>query len=65
MIKILGILLVIGYIWGGWKFWKGYKNTNCQPSLSNRLLLSLFWPALWIANKSYRQNFQKALKGRG
>lgn len=63
--KILIILIVAGvYVWGARKFWIGYNNTNFQPSLTNRLTLSLLWPALLIVNKSYRQNFQKALRGR-
>jgi hypothetical protein len=49
---------------GIWKFWKGYQKTNFQPGVTNRIALSLLWPVLLIANKSYRQNFQKALKGR-
>ncbi|MGK7914196.1 MAG: hypothetical protein AB4038_01400 [Prochloraceae cyanobacterium] len=63
MIKFLGIVLVISYFWGIWKFWRGYRRTNFSPAIANRLVLSLFWPVLAIANKSYRQNFQKALKG--
>jgi hypothetical protein len=57
-------VLVGGYAWGAWKFWKGFRRTNFQPSLGNRVALSLLWPALLVVNKSYRQNFQKALKGR-
>ncbi len=64
MVKLLGIVLVIVYIWGCIKFWQGFKRTNFVPTFANRLLLAAFWPALLIVNKSYRQNFQKALKGR-
>ncbi len=63
MMKLIGIVLLVGYIWGIWKFWKGFQRTNFNPSLPNRLRLSLLWPALWVMNQSYRQNFQKALKG--
>ncbi len=63
MMKLIGIVLLVGYIWGIWKFWKGFGRTNFNPSLPNRLRLSLLWPALWVMNQSYRQNFQKALKG--
>lgn len=55
--------LIIVYVGGVWKFWKGFHRTNFSRRLSNRLSLSLLWPALLIANKSYRQNFRKALKG--
>ena len=61
--QLIGFLLLVIYLWGIWKFWRGYKQTNFSPSLSNRLALSLLWPVLLIANQSYRQNFRKALKG--
>ena len=57
------IALFIGlgvYTWGALRFWTGFRRTNFT---SNRLLLTAMWPALVIANRSYRQNFQKALKG--
>ncbi|NEP13694.1 MAG: hypothetical protein F6J92_21465 [Symploca sp. SIO1A3] len=59
------ILLIIFGIYGycAWKFWKGFERTNFARSLPNRITLSLLWPVLVIANKSYRQNFTKALKG--
>lgn len=60
--KLLGVLAFIGYAWGMWKFWKGYRRTNFSPSLSNRVILSVFWP-VFLVNQSYRKNFQKALKG--
>lgn len=56
----LAILLIFGaYIFFGVKFWNGFGRTNFTQ---NRILLTLFWPALLI-NGSYRKNFQKALKG--
>lgn len=64
MVKILLIILVIGYIWGGWKFWNGFKQTNFEQSMINRLFLSALWLPLLVVNKSYRKNFQRALKGR-
>ncbi|MGF1480411.1 MAG: hypothetical protein ACFB4I_13120 [Cyanophyceae cyanobacterium] len=60
--QLILIVLLIVYGGGVWKFWKGFKRTNYSPSLSNRVVLALLWPAL-IANKTYRRNFQKALKG--
>ena len=57
----LALLIGVGvYFWGAAKFWSGFGRTNFT---SNRLLLTAMWPALVIANRSYRQNFQKALKG--
>ncbi len=63
MSHLIGIILFVVY-WGGvWKFWKGFRRTNFNGGIVNKLLLSSLWPVLVIANKSYRQNFQKALKG--
>lgn len=59
---IAGLLIVV-YVAGVWKFWTGFRRTNFSNSLTNRLVLSLLWPACFAANKSYRQNFRKALKG--
>jgi cell division protein FtsW (lipid II flippase) len=64
MSSLIIFVLIVGYAAGIWKFWKGFSKTNFQPTLPNRLVLALLWPALFIANPSYRQNFRKALKGR-
>ena len=48
--------LIVVYGGGVWKFWNGF-------GLTNRIGLSLLWPALFITNQSYRRNFRKALKG--
>ncbi len=61
--KLIVFLLIVGYVVGVWKFWNGFHRTNFSPNLPNRIYLSLLWPALVIANKSYRKNFTKALKG--
>lgn len=53
------ILLLGGYGFGSWRFWQGFHRTNFSQ---NRLVLTLLWP-VFLANKSYRQNFNKALKG--
>ncbi len=58
------VALVIVYAGGLIKFWRGYQRTNFQPGFVNRLFLAVLWPALLVVNKAYRQNFQKALKGR-
>lgn len=55
--------LIAAYGYGAWKFWSGFERTNFSQTLPNRIGLSLLWPALFITNKSYRRNFQKALKG--
>ncbi|MFM6138507.1 MAG: hypothetical protein ACKO3K_04635 [Cuspidothrix sp.] len=63
MIKLLVVGLVVVYIGGMWKFWNGFRRTDFNQALPNRIILSLLWPALFIVNSSYRRNFQKALKG--
>ncbi|HEY9605559.1 MAG TPA: hypothetical protein V6C85_28405 [Allocoleopsis sp.] len=62
--KGLIVLVLLGiYGYGVWKFWQGFERTNFTHSLPNRITLSLLWPAFFVANKSYRKNFTKALKG--
>lgn len=56
----IGILTV--YLLGIWRFWRGFRNTNFNSRLPNKLKLSLLWPVLLVFNKSYRHNFQKAIK---
>jgi hypothetical protein len=63
MIKLIVFGLIVVYVGGVWKLWSGFDRTNFSPTLPNRLGLSLLWPALFIANKSYRRNFRRALKG--
>ncbi|QOV24431.1 hypothetical protein [Anabaenopsis elenkinii] len=63
MTKLIIFGLIVVYVGGVWKLWNGFERTNFNQTLSNRLSLSLLWPALFIANKSYRRNFRKALKG--
>ena len=64
MPQLIGFVLAIVYIGGIWKFLSGYRRTNFNSGLPGRITLALLWPVLLIANKSYRRNFQKALKGR-
>lgn len=54
----LGLLGVYGG--GAWKFWKGFHRTNFSQ---DRVRLTLLWPLFLAINKSYRQNFNRALKG--
>ncbi|MGH1393634.1 MAG: hypothetical protein ACRAVC_06320 [Trichormus sp.] len=63
MSKLIIFGLIVVYVGGVWKFWNGFSRTNFSQSLPNRISLSLLWPVLLIANKSYRSNFRKALKG--
>lgn len=61
---LIGLVAAVVYGGGIWKFWTGFNRTNFEKSLGNRVILSLLWPVLSIANKSYRKNFAKALRGR-
>lgn len=64
MPQFLVFVLVIVYVGGIWKFLSGFRRTNFNSGLPGRISLALLWPVLLVANKSYRRNFQKALKGR-
>lgn len=57
---LLGFLLLAVYAGGIWKFWTGFHRTNFSEG---RVYLALLWPLLVTTNKSYRQNFNRALKG--
>jgi len=63
MYQLIVLILAVFYVGGIFKFLKGFRRTNFNPSLGNKILLSSLWPALLIINSSYRRNFQKALKG--
>jgi hypothetical protein len=63
IMKLLVFGIIVVYIAGVWKFWTGFGRTNFNQTLPNRIGLAVLWPALFLANSSYRRNFQKALKG--
>lgn len=60
MSSLLVLLLLAGYGGGIYKFWTGFHRTNFSQG---KLYLALMWPVLLVSNKSYRQNFNRALKG--
>ena len=64
MLNLIGFILLVVYVGGIWKFLAGYRATNFSSGLVGRVGLAVLWPVLLIGNKSYRRNFQKALKGR-
>ena len=64
MLNFLGVVLFVAYVGGVWKFLSGYRRTNFNASLPGKVALGLLWPVLLVGNKSYRRNFNKALKGR-
>jgi hypothetical protein len=56
---LIGIVLLVVYVAGVWKFVSGFNRTSFS---SNKVVLALLWPALMF-NRNYRGNFVKALKG--
>ena len=64
MAHLIGLVVLAVYVGGIWKFLSGYRRTNFNSGLPGRVTLALLWPVLLVSNKSYRRNFQKALKGR-
>jgi hypothetical protein len=60
MLNLLVVLLAIAYVGGAWRFWNGFHRTNFSQG---KVGLTLLWPIYLIANKSYRENFNRALKG--
>ena len=56
------LLLVLMGVYGGgaWKFWSGFNRTNFSEG---KVKLTLLWPLLLASSKSYRDNFNRALKG--
>ncbi|MCU0568658.1 MAG: hypothetical protein MUF49_18930 [Oculatellaceae cyanobacterium Prado106] len=60
MLFLLKFAAIAIYAWGVWKVWTGFHRTNFSQG---RVYLALLWPVFLIANKSYRQNFTRALKG--
>ncbi len=61
------ILLKIGllaiYVGGAWMFWRGFKHTHYNRTLGNQVKFTLLWPVFAAISGSYRQNFQRALRG--
>ena len=64
MPQFIAFILLVVYVGGIWKFLSGYRRTNFNSGLPGRITLALLWPVLLVSNRSYRRNFQKALKGR-
>jgi hypothetical protein len=60
MPTLIAIALVAAYGFGVFKFWTGFHRTNFSQG---KVSLALLWPVLLLTNKSYRQNFNRALKG--
>ncbi|GJQ11683.1 hypothetical protein GpartN1_g3474.t1 [Galdieria partita] len=66
-VQLLGIvplipnwILIALYGYLGFRFFSGFEQTTYNKN--SRLLLSILWPVMFIANDRFRQNFKKALK---
>jgi hypothetical protein len=59
MPQLIGILVLVAYIFGIVKFLQGFRRTDFE---GNQIVLALLWPVL-LFNGNYRKNFFKALKG--
>jgi hypothetical protein len=55
--------LVGAYGLGVWKFSRNFNRTNFQRALPTKIILALLWPVCYVISGSYRQNFNKALRG--
>lgn len=60
MAALLTVVVLGVYGAGAWKFWSGFDRTNFSQG---KLKLTLLWPLLLAVNASYRQNFNRTLKG--
>ncbi len=57
---LITLIFIVVYGGGAWKFWNGFNRTNFSQG---KLPLTLLWPMFLAFNKSYRENFSRALKG--
>jgi hypothetical protein len=60
MSTLVALILVGIYGGGAWKFWSGFNRTNFSQG---KVKLTLLWPLFLVLNKSYRENFNRTLKG--
>jgi hypothetical protein len=58
--SLISLIALVVYGGGAFKFWKGFQRTHYSDG---KVYLSLLWPLFFVANKTYRQNFNRALKG--
>ncbi|MGB3138990.1 MAG: hypothetical protein WBG38_11020 [Nodosilinea sp.] len=57
---LIALLLAGIYGGGAFKFWTGFSRTNFSDG---KVKFTLLWPLFLALNKSYRENFSRALKG--
>jgi hypothetical protein len=63
MLILLKLGLMAIYVGGAWMFWRGFRHTHYTKGLGNQLKFTLLWPLFMAISGSYRQNFQRALRG--
>mmetsp|Transcript_5880 Transcript_5880/g.20650 ORF Transcript_5880/g.20650 Transcript_5880/m.20650 type:complete len:123 (-) Transcript_5880:2174-2542(-) len=56
------VFLIAGWAVGAFKFWKGYRNTTYGDSIAIKTSITALWPILFLLSKSFRGNFNRALK---
>ncbi|CAK9222818.1 unnamed protein product [Sphagnum troendelagicum] len=56
------ILLFVLYAAGAVRFWSGFTRTTYNSSASTKLGMTALWPVLFLASKTYRSNFKKAIQ---
>eukprot|EP00894_Picocystis_sp_ML_P000684 jgi/Pico_ML_1/51201/g2278.t1 len=56
------VFLIAGWAVGAFKFWKGYRNTTYGESIAVKTSITALWPVLFLLSKSFRGNFNRALK---
>jgi hypothetical protein len=57
---LITLLLVVIYGGGAFKLWTGFNRTNFTDG---KVKFTVLWPLFLALNKSYRENFNRALKG--
>ncbi len=53
-------LLLGGWIFGSYRFFKGFKSTDYRPGY--RIPLALLWPIFMLVNANFRANFMRAYR---
>eukprot|EP00871_Galdieria_phlegrea_P002423 jgi/Galph1/3181/GphlegSOOS_G1846.1 len=66
-VRLLGLVpfvpnwLVLGfYGYLGFRFFAGFDSTTYNKN--SRVILTLLWPIMFLANERFRDNFKKALR---
>lgn len=54
-------LLTVIYVVGAIQFISGFSQTTYSDTVINRFGLTAMWPVLFLASKSFRENFKKAV----